>query len=120
MVIPGAAPLENDLDPLFQEFHVILYDVRHRGRSNSVLPAGEVGIPVELDDIEAVCNSFGVTSFGLIGWSYVGAEVALFARSTTGWSATDRHDLPDSAEGTPAERSNEAIPGAVRPGSGGP
>jgi pimeloyl-ACP methyl ester carboxylesterase len=70
---------EDDLDPLFQEFHVILYDIRNRRRSDSVPPTGEVGIPVELDDIEAVCNSFGVTSFSLMGWSYVGAEAALFA-----------------------------------------
>lgn len=79
VVIPGAAPLEDDLDPLFQEFHVILYDIRNRGRSDLVPPTGEVGIPIELDDIEVVCNDFGVASFSLIGWSYVGAEVALFA-----------------------------------------
>jgi pimeloyl-ACP methyl ester carboxylesterase len=58
---------------------VILYDIRNRGRSDSVPVAGEVGVPVELDDIEAVCTEFGVTSFSLIGWSYVGAEAALFA-----------------------------------------
>jgi proline iminopeptidase len=79
VVIPGAALLEDDLNPLFQEFHVILYDIRNRGRSDSVPLTGEVGIPIELDDIEAVCNEFGVASFSLIGWSYVGAEVALFA-----------------------------------------
>jgi proline iminopeptidase len=79
VVIPGAALLEDDLDPLFQEFHVILYDIRNRGRSDPVPLTGEVGIPVELDDIEAVCNEFGVASFSLIGWSYVGAEVVLFA-----------------------------------------
>lgn len=79
VVIPGAALLEDDLDPLFQEFHVILYDIRNRGRSDPVPLTGEVGVPVELDDIEAVCNEFGVVSFSLIGWSYVGAEVALFA-----------------------------------------
>ncbi len=79
VVIPGAALLEDDLDPLFQEFHVILNDIRNRGRSDPVPLTGEVGIPVELDDIEAVCNEFGVVSFSLIGWSYVGAEVALFA-----------------------------------------
>lgn len=79
VVIPGAAVLEDDLDPLFQEFHVILYDIRNRGRSDPVPLTGEVGVPVELDDIEAVCNEFGVVSFSLIGWSYIGAEVALFA-----------------------------------------
>jgi pimeloyl-ACP methyl ester carboxylesterase len=79
VVIPGAALLEDDLDPLFEQFHVILYDIRNRGRSDPVPLTGEVGVPSELDDIEAVCNDFGVVSFSLIGWSYVGAEVALFA-----------------------------------------
>ena len=78
-MIPGAALLEDDLDPLFHEFHVILYDIRNRGRSDPVPLTGEVGVPIELDDIKAVCNEFGVVSFSLIGWSYVGAEVALFA-----------------------------------------
>ncbi len=79
VVIPGAALLEDDLDPLIQEFHVVLYDIRNRGRSDPVPLTGEVGVPVELDDIEAVCNEFRVRTFSLIGWSYVGAEVALFA-----------------------------------------
>jgi proline iminopeptidase len=79
VVIPGAALLEDDLNPLFEDFHVILYDIRNRGRSDPVALTGEVGIPAELDDIEAVCNEFGVASFSLVGWSYVGAEVALFA-----------------------------------------
>ena len=79
VVIPGAALLEDDVNPLFHEFHVILYDIRNRGRSDSVPPTGEVGIPIELDDIVAVCNEFAVKSFSLVGWSYVGAEAALFA-----------------------------------------
>ena len=79
MVIPGAALLEGDLEPLFHEFHLILYDIRNRGRSDPVPLTGEVGVPIELDDIEAVCKEFGVESFSLMGWSYVGAELALFA-----------------------------------------
>jgi proline iminopeptidase len=58
---------------------VISYDIRNRGRSDAVPKDGQVGLPIELDDIESVRRAFNLDSFSLIGWSYVGAEVALYA-----------------------------------------
>jgi pimeloyl-ACP methyl ester carboxylesterase len=67
------------LTPLYDEFRVISYDIRNRGRSDAVPQDGQVGLPIELDDIESVCREFNLDSFSLIGWSYLGAEVALYA-----------------------------------------
>ena len=79
IVVPGSAMIEADLSPLHDEFRVISYDIRNRGRSDAVPRDGQVGLPIELDDIESVRREFNLNSFSLIGWSYLGAEVALYA-----------------------------------------
>ena len=47
--------------------------------SDAVQQDGQVGLPIEIDDIESVCREFNLDSFSLIGWSYLGAEAALYA-----------------------------------------
>jgi len=79
IVVPGSALIEEDLTPLYDEFRVIPYDIRNRGRSDAVPQHGKVGLPIELDDIESLRREFNLDSFSLIGWSYLGAEVALYA-----------------------------------------
>lgn len=64
---------------MHDEFRVISYDIRNRGRSDTVPQDGQVGLPIELDDIESVRREFNLDSFSLIGWSYLGAEAALYA-----------------------------------------
>jgi pimeloyl-ACP methyl ester carboxylesterase len=79
VVIPGAALVEDDLAPLYEEFRVVLFDIRNRGRSDPVPPEGQVGYPIELDDIDSIRAAFTLDSFSLIGWSYVGMAAALYA-----------------------------------------
>jgi proline iminopeptidase len=79
IVVPGAALIRDDLTPLCERFRVITYDIRNRGRSDSVPYEGQVGLPIELDDIDAIRQAFELATFSLIGWSYVGAIAALYA-----------------------------------------
>jgi pimeloyl-ACP methyl ester carboxylesterase len=58
---------------------VASYDVRNRGRSDAVDGSGRVGLPVEIDDVEAVRVHNAFASTGVLGWSYVGLVVALYA-----------------------------------------
>ncbi len=79
IVVPGSATIAEDLTPLYGEFRVISYDIRNRGRSDAVPQKGQVGLPIELDDLESVRREFNLDSFSLLGWSYLGAVVALYA-----------------------------------------
>jgi proline iminopeptidase len=60
---------------------VVFYDVRNRGRSDAVTDPSKLarGIEQDVDDLDAVRRSFGVDRVDLIGHSYIGLMVALYA-----------------------------------------
>jgi pimeloyl-ACP methyl ester carboxylesterase len=78
VVIPGAASWLRHVTPLIRAHTLILYDPRSRGVSAD-LTADPIGMRHEIDDLEAVRRHFGLSRLSLIGWSYLGAMVALYA-----------------------------------------
>lgn len=78
IVAPGVGN-EADFEPLARRRTVVFFDLRNRGRSDPVPADGEVGFPVEVDDVDAVGRHFDVDKVDVIGWSYVGVTAALYA-----------------------------------------
>ncbi len=59
--------------------HSFFYDPRNRGRSEAVSDTTHLGIQYSLSDLEDVRQHFRIKKMSLIGWSYLGAMVALYA-----------------------------------------
>jgi pimeloyl-ACP methyl ester carboxylesterase len=78
IVAPMATWWGPQLDRLANEHAVLVYDPRGRGRSD---PRPETGgsLDDELEDLERLRRALHLEVISLIGWSYVGAVVALYA-----------------------------------------
>lgn len=79
-LVPAACFLSLDWQPLTESRRVIFFDPRNRG--NSFRADGErsvIGLDYELSDIDTIGQHFGLETFVLIGWSYLGAMSALYA-----------------------------------------
>jgi proline iminopeptidase len=83
LVVPNGWYLLDELAPLAARGRrIIVYDPRHRGQSDRVEDAAELqrGIHADVDDVERVREHFGLERFDLLGHSYVGMLVALYAK----------------------------------------
>jgi pimeloyl-ACP methyl ester carboxylesterase len=69
----------DDFNYLAKDFTMIFYDMRNRGRSSSVSDSSKLGIRYDVSDLEAVRRYFNLDSVYLIGHSYLGMMVALYA-----------------------------------------
>jgi proline iminopeptidase len=58
---------------------LIFYDVRNRGYSTAVAEGSQIGIQHDVEDVEIVRAHFGVQRFTLVGFSYAGLMVAMYA-----------------------------------------
>jgi pimeloyl-ACP methyl ester carboxylesterase len=58
---------------------MLFYDQRSRGRSDTITDPTRIGIDQEVRDLETVRRHFGLTRFALIGWSYLGGVITLYA-----------------------------------------
>lgn len=79
VLIPAAVYLARDLTRLAPGRTLIFYDPRGRGGSEYVRDTTRIGIEWDLRDLEAVRSHFGIGRVSLVGWSYLGAVVALYA-----------------------------------------
>ncbi|MFO8174181.1 MAG: alpha/beta fold hydrolase, partial [Longimicrobiales bacterium] len=79
VLIPAAAYLAHDLAPLAAGRTLVFYDPRARGVSDAIPPGAATDMGAEIRDLEAVRTFFGVHRASLLGWSYLGAVVALYA-----------------------------------------
>lgn len=78
VVIPAKTWLASELESLAQGRRLIFYDQRGRGQSDVDTNKSSVWIDYEVQDIEAIRQHFELDRFSLIGWSYMGAMVALY------------------------------------------
>ena len=79
VIVPAAAWLEDHLDPLLKPGRrFVFYDTQARGRSDAG-PPERLTFDREVSDLEAVRQHVGAEQVSLIGWSYLGAVVALYA-----------------------------------------
>jgi proline iminopeptidase len=58
---------------------VLFYDVRSRGRSDLVEDATRLGFSVEVTDLEAIRQLFGIERFSTLAWSYHAGVVTTYA-----------------------------------------
>jgi proline iminopeptidase len=81
VVIPNATYTFNEFRYLADDRTVIWYDLRNRGRSDSVRERSrlEHGVHHDVEDLEAVRRYFGLEQMALIAHSYVGMVVGVYA-----------------------------------------
>jgi proline iminopeptidase len=81
VIIPNGIYLYDDFKHLADGRTLIFYDLRNRGRSDSVSDGEKLkrGIQNDVDDLEAVRRHFGIDKMDVIGHSYVGLMVVLYA-----------------------------------------
>jgi pimeloyl-ACP methyl ester carboxylesterase len=85
VVVPGGPYLRDDLAPLLPGRTLLLYDLRHRGRSDAAFAPGEaLGVLADVADLEAVRRLLGVERLRLLGHSYVGFVIGLYAARHAG------------------------------------
>ena len=82
LVVPNATFLADDFKLLEQEYTVIYYDQRNRGRSQTVKDPEKLtaGIWHDVADLEAVRQHFQLDRFYLIGHGYLSVVAGLYAR----------------------------------------
>lgn len=80
-VVPGRLFFSGeDLHRLTSGGAVVTYDMRNRGRSDHVLDPTSLGILQDVSDLDEVRRGLGGDRVNLIGYSYLGLMVALYAR----------------------------------------
>ncbi len=81
VVLPNGTYLIDDFDYLADGRTVVFYDVRNRGCSDAVADEAKLtgGIHRDVDDLDLVRRHFGVERIDLIGHSYIGMTVILYA-----------------------------------------
>ncbi len=80
VIVPNGLYLADDFAALGHHT-IVFFDVRNRGRSDAISDPSQLGrgIHADVDDIEAVRRHFGFGTIDLIGHSYVGITVVLYA-----------------------------------------
>jgi proline iminopeptidase len=81
IVIPNGFHLLADFEHLSDAYTLMFYDLRNRGWSDPVSDASKLarGIHNDVDDLEAVRRHFGIRQMDLLGHSYLGLMVILYA-----------------------------------------
>jgi proline iminopeptidase len=81
VVLPNGFHLLEDFSCLSPGRTLVFYDVRNRGRSDTVTDPAllQRGIHNDVDDLDAVRRHFGLDRLVLIGHSYMGLMVILYA-----------------------------------------
>src|SRR5581483_11562646 len=81
VVVPNALYLFDDFKHLAAEHTCIFYDLRNRGRSDAVIDEAKLkaGVHNDVQDLEAVRRHFALEKVSVLGHSYVGTVVALYA-----------------------------------------
>jgi proline iminopeptidase len=79
VVIPGQAWWASHAETLARGRRVVVYDPRNRGRSDAVSDVARLGMDHDLRDLETLRRHLSLPRMTLVGWSYLGAMVALYA-----------------------------------------
>ena len=80
VIINPAIYLEYEFEKLIDESRtLVFYDVRGRGKSSKIVDSSRIGMDIETSDLEALRLHLRKQKVSLIGWSYHGAMVVLYA-----------------------------------------
>ena len=79
VLVPLHLYMFEDFKHLAKDRTFIFYDVRNRGRSQSAADMSKVTIQQDIEDLEALRRHFRIDKMSLIGESYVGLMVVMYA-----------------------------------------
>jgi len=81
LIVPNGICYMDEFRRFAQGRTVVAYDVRNRGRSDTLTDPAKLerGILNDVDDLDAVRRHFGAERIDLIGHSYIGVMVVLYA-----------------------------------------
>lgn len=79
VIVPGRLFVFPDFQKLAKGRTLIAYDMRNRGLSDAITDAAKISLQHDADDLEAVRAHFGIEKPDLIGFSYLGKLVILYA-----------------------------------------
>jgi pimeloyl-ACP methyl ester carboxylesterase len=80
VIVPGRLFLIKALSRLAKGRRLIFYDTRSRGLSDAVHDSNRETIMDDVRDLETVRAHFGVDKVSIVGWSYMGLLVILYAK----------------------------------------
>lgn len=119
LVVPGGLFFGDALDSLADGRKIVLYDMRNRGRSCFERRNDHLGLQQDVDDLEAIRRHFGLDSFDVIGFSYLGKMVVVYALQHPGrierivQIGPGAMDMGTEFEPDPSVREAPADPGAI-------
>jgi len=113
LLVPNGPPLLDHLRPLAATRTVVAFDARNRGRSDRVTSSERLArsLDFEVEDVDAVRRHFGVNDLDLLGHSYNGIVVILYAMRFaphTGRIVQISPSGPDGAVSYPLENPADA------------
>jgi proline iminopeptidase len=81
VAFPGGFHLADDFSYLADGRTLIVYDLRHRGRSDLVTDESKRarGVHHDVEDLEAIRRHFGLDAMALVGHSYIALMIVLYA-----------------------------------------
>jgi len=79
VIVPGGVMLTPHLASLRDDFTVVFYDPRGRGRSDWVSENKRLTIEAEVRDLESVRSALKIGRAALVGFSYLGLVSAIYA-----------------------------------------
>lgn len=79
VIQPGRLFAYADFEWLGKHYTLISYDMRNRGRSDLVADDAAISFEHDVADLETVRKHFGVERMALMGYSYLGKIVVLYA-----------------------------------------
>lgn len=79
LIVPAGVLLAPSLSMLRDNFAVVFYDPRGRGKSAWIPESRRLTMENEVRDLEAVRGALEISKAGLIGFSYLGLAAALYA-----------------------------------------
>jgi len=78
LIVPAELYLFDDMKQLADQATIVSYDMRNRGKSDRI-PLEKVSLENDVADLETVRKHFGAARFVPVGYSYLGAMVAIYA-----------------------------------------
>jgi proline iminopeptidase len=79
VILPARLFAFADFGWLAERYTLISYDMRNRGRSSRVEDLAKISLEADVADLEAMRRHFGAEKVHLVGYSYLGLVVVLYA-----------------------------------------
>jgi pimeloyl-ACP methyl ester carboxylesterase len=84
VIVPARLFLYRDFQRLAKDRSLVFYDMRDRGLSDAVNDPNRITIQNDVDDLETIRQLFAIDKPNLIGFSYLGMMVMLYATQHPG------------------------------------